>query len=295
MFLKATSRTFGFIDHPARSLRALIRSQVLARGLLQRVHLADGVVLTAPLGHPNRCYAWTGELSWGVAAAIAICLKPGDVFLDIGAFTGQHTIRAAALVGERGRVIAVEPDRRCVHWMRANLSAAGLSSRVVLLEAAAVPAGQAGGTTTLHLSPMVSMSSVLAVPNAAGVTVPAVSMEELLTIHRPDLVKIDVEGFEAELLRGSPALRAAGAPTLIVEANPGAVEQACALGYQTIDLVEAACARDRRLLNLSEDVLAYKPGSLDAGDFVRRYREQLGRLRRLPRVEFLSRRSGPAS
>lgn len=293
MLLRATRKTFGFIDHPARSFWALIRSQVLSRGSLQRVHLAGGVVLTAPVGHPNRCYAWTGEFSWGVAAAISTCLKPGNVFLDIGAFTGQHTIRAAILVGAQGRVIAVEPDQRCVHWMRANLSATNLSNRVVLVEAAAVPAGQSDGMTTLHLSPMESMSSLLAVPDAPRVLVPSVSIEELITTHRPDLIKIDVEGFDADLLQGSPALRSPDAPLLIVEANAGVDEQALALGYRTLDLVEAASVRDQRLLNLSPDILAYKPGSLDIGDFRERYRSNLRRLRRLPRVEYLSRRSGP--
>lgn len=292
MRLTTTRRTFGFVDQPTKSLWSLIRSQVLSRDALQQVHLIGGVVLTAPLGHPHRCYAWTGEFSWGVAGAISVLLRPGDVFLDIGAFTGQHALRAATLVGNTGRVIAVEPDPRCRRWMRANLAATNLSGQVVLLEAAAVPAGQADGMITLHLSPMESMSSVLAVPDAPSVSVPSVSLQELLTTHRPDLVKIDVEGFDVDLLRGSPALGAADAPPLIVEANAGVVEQARTLGYRTLDLVEAASDGDRRLVNLSEDILAYKPGSLDPDNFVEAYRAQLRHLRRLPRVEYVGRHHG---
>ena len=34
----------------------------------------------------------------------------GDVVLDIGAFVGWHSIRAARIVGRSGRVISLEPD-----------------------------------------------------------------------------------------------------------------------------------------------------------------------------------------
>src|SRR5262245_48280046 len=45
----------------------------------------------------------------GVTDAIVTALRPGDVFVDVGANIGYFTVLAAAVVGDRGRVIAFEP------------------------------------------------------------------------------------------------------------------------------------------------------------------------------------------
>ncbi|MEO6238809.1 MAG: hypothetical protein ABIQ52_17575, partial [Vicinamibacterales bacterium] len=44
-----------------------------------------------------------------LAAAVRDALRPGDVFLDIGANVGFFSILAARLVGDSGRVVAFEP------------------------------------------------------------------------------------------------------------------------------------------------------------------------------------------
>jgi hypothetical protein len=46
------------------------------------------------------------------AEAIASVLRPGDVFIDIGANVGFYTILASKRVGEKGRVYAIEPFLR---------------------------------------------------------------------------------------------------------------------------------------------------------------------------------------
>ncbi len=38
-------------------------------------------------------------------------LKPGDVFVDVGANVGYYSLCAAAIVGDSGRVFCIEPDR----------------------------------------------------------------------------------------------------------------------------------------------------------------------------------------
>jgi hypothetical protein len=72
MLLTANRKALGFPDHPLRSLRTLIRSQVLSHGSLQRIDPADSVLLTASIGYTNRCYIRIGRPSRVVAAAISM-------------------------------------------------------------------------------------------------------------------------------------------------------------------------------------------------------------------------------
>jgi hypothetical protein len=53
-----------------------------------------------------------------VTDAIATALKPGDVFIDVGANIGYFTVLAAHLVGSGGRVIAFEPHEGCARRSR---------------------------------------------------------------------------------------------------------------------------------------------------------------------------------
>jgi hypothetical protein len=48
-------------------------------------------------------------------------LRPGQVFVDVGANVGYFSLLARALTGESGRVIAVEAHPRLVELLRRNM------------------------------------------------------------------------------------------------------------------------------------------------------------------------------
>ena len=285
--LTTTRQTSGFRDAPVRSVFALARSRALGR-LVQEVRFADNVCLLADSGHPNRSYAWTGERSWTVAAALSSLIQPGSVFLDVGSFCGQHAMRAASLVGSTGRVVAVEPDPRCLVWLRRNLIASGADKAVEVREVAVIP-GTGTTSVTLHLNPGISMSSVLPTAGHAVHEAAAVGFDDLLRELRPDVVKVDVEGLDAALLSQSEELARADAPPLVVELNDGVEHAAAALGYRTINLTSLLELPDRSLQNASHDVLAYKPDRFDLDRFTGEYRRHLRRLRCLPSVRYVRR------
>jgi hypothetical protein len=63
-------------------------------------------------------------------------VRPGDVFVDVGAHVGYFSLLAASRVGEEGAVIAVEPEPRNLRLLRANLARNGASrARVIPLAA----------------------------------------------------------------------------------------------------------------------------------------------------------------
>jgi FkbM family methyltransferase len=136
-------------------------------------------------------------------------VRPGDLVFDIGAHVGD---RVAAFRRLGARVVAVEPQPALVTALRLIHG----RDRDVVIEAAAV--GRAAGTVALRLNldnPTVSTASpefIAAADGAPGwhgqrwtasADVPMTTFDVLIARHGvPAFAKIDVEGFEAEVLCG---------------------------------------------------------------------------------------------
>ncbi len=49
-------------------------------------------------------------------------LKPGDVFVDVGAYAGSYTLAAAKIVGPKGKVVSIEPNPETLAYLKENVS-----------------------------------------------------------------------------------------------------------------------------------------------------------------------------
>jgi len=135
-------------------------------------------------------------------------VRPGDLVFDVGANFGART---AVFLGLGARVVAIDPQERCIAELRARF---GNNDRVQIVQTAL---GAMQGEATMLVSNALTVSSLSSQwvdkVKASGrfegcrwdkqVTVPVTRMDDLIAAHGcPAFVKIDVEGFELEVLRG---------------------------------------------------------------------------------------------
>lgn len=211
-----------------RVLARLYRHQSAARRRLGRHFAANGdpVVLTDRYGIRFVLHAWELEevdelLSKSFYKpdfrAVEKLLGPGDTAVDVGANVGTHSIMMARRVAAAGRVIAFEPTPTTASLMRENLSLNGVRT-VDLVEAAI---SDAPGSVQMNVfdqrySAWNSRGAPI-VDGIAPVETIGVRSETLdaamraCGVERINFLKIDVEGFELEALRGATGLLGDGA------------------------------------------------------------------------------------
>lgn len=136
-------------------------------------------------------------------------LKEGDTFVDVGAHVGLHALFAAQSVGSTGRVVAIDPQPYNCDRLLRNAEASNL--RNILVVPAAV--GGEDSQIVLHSQNAFDKSRLsvhLDGPNELPFRfrVPLITLDSLfreLEIESVQLLKLDVEGYEPEVLRGMSA------------------------------------------------------------------------------------------
>jgi FkbM family methyltransferase len=181
--------------------------------------LGVGLRLSArhvPLFHAHAHALIRGNLEVPVQEALRRHLGPGAVFYDVGANMGFFSLIAARLVGEEGRVYALEPAAPNVEAVRANAAANGLGNVEVLELAAGAQSGRAAFVMVEDLI-WARLASVGPHPLATGeVEVEVVRLDDL-DLRPPDVVKIDVEGAELDVLAGMTETLRTHRPIVICE------------------------------------------------------------------------------
>ncbi len=154
-----------------------------------------------------------GTYEAGVQSVLARCVRPGQVILDIGAHLGFFTLLASRLVGESGRVIALEPDPVMTERLRSNISLNEAANVTTLQEAV----GES--VSSLRFSPGEGAGTGR-LDQRGSLVVPVTTLDELARrFGEPQLLKVDVEGGELDVLRGGWATLKRARPVLIIEVH----------------------------------------------------------------------------
>ncbi len=129
-------------------------------------------------------------------------LPKGGVFLDVGANIGLYGVPAGAVVGPRGAVVCFEANPSTYRYLLKNLSRNHRAN--VIAENVAV--GAEPGEIRIATQASNIGEVHVAAGTETGEIVPMVSLDDYCAEHgiaRVDYIKIDVEGYEASVLRGA--------------------------------------------------------------------------------------------
>jgi FkbM family methyltransferase len=159
---------------------------------------------------------YTGLQEFPDCALLLHLLRPSDLFIDAGANVGVYTILASGAVG--GHTISIEPIPCTYARLAANIRINDIASRVMSYN---IGLGRANGTLRFTTD-LDTCNHVVTDSNQGGHTieVPVRPLDEILGGKTPTLIKIDVEGWESEVLTGAQAtLQQRSLLGLIIEMN----------------------------------------------------------------------------
>jgi len=156
-------------------------------------------------------------------------IPEGATVLDVGGHIGYVALYLASLVGPRGRVYTFEPGENNLPYLRRNTES---QENITVVERGA---GACNERRSFYLEDLTGQNNsfvkdfdVLEFNKAQAhalatrveeVTVEVVTLDDFCRTESicPDFIKIDVEGFELEVLKGASALLREARPMLMVE------------------------------------------------------------------------------
>lgn len=206
---------------------------------------------------------YTGLHEFDEMAFVLHTLRSSDMFVDVGANVGTYTVLAAGVIG--CRCVAVEPAHSTYGELIDNLR---LNHVQHLVDAHRVAAGDREGSIcmTTGLGPM---NRVVCTNNGSSTVANVVTLrrlDDLLAGKPATIIKIDVEGFEPQVIAGAlRTLRQSSVLAVLMEANrrvgrdadrQSVSAQMADLGYRPFRYhgitrrLEPADCSDRKLANV---------------------------------------------
>ncbi|MGD9616074.1 MAG: FkbM family methyltransferase [Alphaproteobacteria bacterium] len=220
-------------EFAGRSKRAL---EALCRARAQPVYLGGNEALCRILGR-YKLYVDTrdaglgahllldGFWEMGLTIHIARHVRAGMAAIDVGANFGYYTVLLGALVGESGRVLAIEPAPETAAMLRRSVALNGFEHIATVIETAA---GAGDAPESLLFVPEREPKNAQLVASPDGLdripgTLHRVAQSSVDTLaadqRRIDFIKIDAEGAEEAVIAGMLATLRRDRPHLVLEFN----------------------------------------------------------------------------
>ena len=203
--MASLDRIRKMLAHPmnkGRRLRALYRYTAWQIG----GRLAPGAVETPFVGNiavrivsgQSACLVvHSGLYDFEEMGLLLHTLRPGDVFADVGANVGCYSLLAAAT---GSRVLAFEPVPASRRELLRNIRLNGLENDVKVFPCAL---GRSGLSTLRITLDCGAMNHIVETEHPDAIDVPSASCDEIMADRCPLAMKIDVEGYESEVLAGA--------------------------------------------------------------------------------------------
>jgi FkbM family methyltransferase len=136
-----------------------------------------------------------------VWARVMSAVTPGSVVLDVGAYVGLYTIALAQRTGPTGRVYSFEPDPQNCAVLRKHVELNNVSDRVEVHQLAV---GDKDGFVPFSAGR--DSQSFVGASSSVPETVRMTRLDTILPRDGIDVLKVDVEGFEENVLKGAEVL-----------------------------------------------------------------------------------------
>lgn len=164
----------------------------------------------------------TGSYEKGLLHILEKLVKQGDIIVDAGANIGLISIFCALKVGKNGLVLSLEPHPETFPLLQKNISVNELSQIKAFNKALGSVLGIAKIYSNLQIN-RGAASLVEFQEDSPSFDISVLPLDDVLreqNISQVNLLKIDVEGFEMEVLKGSNGiLSAENGPILVVECS----------------------------------------------------------------------------
>jgi FkbM family methyltransferase len=149
-----------------------------------------------------------------------------DSYVDVGAHVGFHALVARRLVGEEGKIVAIDPQPHNCGKIMANCRANNFSNILTIVAVA----GEQTGTVMLNDQSVRDRSRLTMALEPVNdrprqFQVPMIRLDQLLddlAMRGIKLMKIDVEGFETKVLNGL-GRRIEDVQNMVIEVLPDSV------------------------------------------------------------------------
>jgi FkbM family methyltransferase len=146
-------------------------------------------------------------------------LQPEMTVIDVGANAGVYAFSAANKVGTEGLVLAIEPFSECVSYLKETCRINNLNQVKVI----AAAASDRNGKAKLKLSSASELNEILTEESSINESyeeVECVTLDSLVDIEgleRIDFLKMDAEGHEIQVLKGSENSLSKFSPVIMYE------------------------------------------------------------------------------
>lgn len=210
--------------------RNLIRHDALDRWPGGYVYRTDGQLVAVPSHVDSAAGHRLFKPSIRFALIDVIC-KPGDCVLDIGANVGEYSLQFAQCTGPTGRVIAFEP----VPYLAETVAKTARINRQDWVEVHQLALSATDGVSTFSVEKGNSGGSRLGTMSGdfSQIEVKTMRLDTLLAgrpdISRVDLVKIDVEGFEDQVVLGARESLSRFRPLVLMETGFESAAARCSI------------------------------------------------------------------
>ena len=176
---------------------------------------------------------WLGTYEWEKQKFFEKKLKEGDIVYDVGAHAGFYTLLAAELIGEKGRVFSFEPLMANYEYLKKHIEINNYKNIIPFNVAVSDKDGfasfkQGENTSTGQLT------------SEGEIRVRTIAIDDWINNKKlpvPDILKIDVEGAEAEVLKGAENILKNYHPIIFLSTHSSDIHKKCcdfllSLGYK---------------------------------------------------------------